>query len=431
MTSSTATAWRSLVILQLLYVVSVLDRGLPVALIEPMKADLGLSEAQIGLVVGGPFALLYAVTAIPMGMLVDRYSRKRVIFFGLAIWSLATAYCGLPRNLGQMLLGRSITAIGEAGLSPAAYSILPQLFPVSRRTFVIALFTMGGAIGSGLSLIFGANLLEFFTNGGGMAWAESAGLKPWQAVFVAAGLIGLPVLLLVPLIHEPPRASVTGRDAPLVPLARLLWNGRSHLIPLFIGFSAAGAATFSAYTWSSTVLIRHFGFEHHEASSTIGIIYLVGPLVGSPLMGMLADYLSRRGRHDAQYVLYMLGASTLGSMLIASLVAGSSTWFLVSLGLFSIVLIPHFGLAMAALSLVTKTENRGRVSASLLLMYSLTTLGGGSLLVGLTTDLIFADPSKVAYSLALCLVLFFGTAVISLGYGRKAFLQSRLDQGEC
>jgi len=126
---SPTRAWYMVILLTILYMFSFLDRTIIVLLIEPIKADLGLSDTQLSLLYGFAFALFYTFLGIPIARMADRRNRRTIIMWGVAIWSVMTAICGITRNFGQLFIARMGVGVGEAALSPAAYSLISDSFP--------------------------------------------------------------------------------------------------------------------------------------------------------------------------------------------------------------------------------------------------------------------------------------------------------------
>ncbi|WP_409456278.1 MFS transporter [Sphingomonas sp. J315] len=148
-------AWFSVTILLLVAIMSYLDRQIISLMVEPIKASLGVSDFEIGLLQGVAFGLFYAVFGLPIGWLVDRYSRRKIIYFGMTLWSLAAGACGLASTYTHLLLARFGVGVGEASLSPAAYSMIADLFPPRRLALALGVFATGSSIGGALAYMAG------------------------------------------------------------------------------------------------------------------------------------------------------------------------------------------------------------------------------------------------------------------------------------
>jgi MFS family permease len=176
-------AWYVVAVLTIAYVFSFIDRQIMNFLVGPIRRDLGISDTQISLLMGLSFAMFYTLFGIPLGRLADTRSRRGIISIGIAVWSLMTVACGMTRNFWQLALTRMGVGVGEAALSPAAYSLIADYFPPTRRATAMSVYSMGIYVGAGLSSILGVDC-------GQVAGQE---LRPaivqarcsWQIVFVA------------------------------------------------------------------------------------------------------------------------------------------------------------------------------------------------------------------------------------------------------
>ena len=157
-------AWYVLLILFLAYTVAYIDRQIMALLIEPIKRDLHISDTQVSLLIGFAFVIFYTFAGIPIGRLADKKNRRVIIATGIFFWSLLTAVCGLARNFWQLFLARIGVGIGESCLSPAAYSLIADYFPKSRRSMAIGLYSSGIYVGAGLALVVGGFVIQLIAN---------------------------------------------------------------------------------------------------------------------------------------------------------------------------------------------------------------------------------------------------------------------------
>lgn len=201
------SAWGMVALLTLAYLFSYIDRTVLGLLVQPIKADIALSDEQLGWLLGPAFAVFYATMGLPLGWLVDRKSRTRLIAAGVALWSLATAASGLARSFPQLFMARMTVGVGEAVLSPAAFSIIADSFPEERRARPIAAYSMAITLGSGLASLIGASVLTWARGAERIVLPLVGAVSPWQATFFAVGLPGLLVALAFLLVREPPRQS--------------------------------------------------------------------------------------------------------------------------------------------------------------------------------------------------------------------------------
>ncbi len=196
-------------VLVLVYVFNFLDRQILSILNDHIKADLGLTDAQMGFLFGTVFAVFYALFGIPLGRLADVWDRRLLISIGLALWSVMTAVSGLARNFTQLAAARVGVGVGEASASPAAFSILSDYFPAARRATVLAIYSSGIYLGAGTGLMIGGQIVDRWD----VSFAGSAtpfGLRGWQVAFFVVGLPGLFLALWVRTLREPVRGSADG-----------------------------------------------------------------------------------------------------------------------------------------------------------------------------------------------------------------------------
>ncbi len=196
-------------VLVLVYVLNFLDRQIITILAEDIKADLGVSDAEIGFLYGTAFAVFYAICGIPLGRLADVWSRRTLIASGLAFWSLMTALSGLARGFGGLAAARIGVGVGEASATPAAFSMLADSFPPRRRATVIAIYSTGIYIGGGLGLMIGGQVVDRWDTAFPPGSAPF-GLKGWQAAYLVVGLPGLLLSLWVRTLREPVRGAADG-----------------------------------------------------------------------------------------------------------------------------------------------------------------------------------------------------------------------------
>ena len=195
-------------VLVLVYIFNFIDRNILSILAEDIKADLAITDAQMGFLYGTVFAVFYAVFGIPLARFADVWTRRNLISIGLSFWSVMTAASGLARSFGVLAACRIGVGIGEASASPAAYSMLSDYYPPARRATVIAIYASGVYIGAGIGIFLGGFILE--------AWATAYpvdppyGLKGWQVAFMMVGLPGILMAIWVRTLREPIRGISEG-----------------------------------------------------------------------------------------------------------------------------------------------------------------------------------------------------------------------------
>ena len=198
-------AWYLVTLLTVAYIFSFVDKYIPALLVEPLKLDLGLSDTQMGLLLGPAFAVLYATLGLPMGWLADRFRRTTLVAMGVTLWSLATIASGLAGSFGRLLLTRVGVGIGDATLAPCALSMISDSFPPARRGRPIALYVAAQSFGAGLAALGGAAALGWANAHSEISLPGFGIVAPWQFTFIAVGTPGLIVAVLLLLMREPAR----------------------------------------------------------------------------------------------------------------------------------------------------------------------------------------------------------------------------------
>ena len=225
-------SWYVLVVLVVVYILNFIDRQILSILAVDIKADLGLTDADMGFLGGAAFAVFYALFGIPLGRLADNWGRVKLLSVGLALWSIMTALSGFARNQAELTMARMGVGVGEATASPTAYSLISDYFPKRQRATALAIYSSGLYIGGGVSLFLGATIVKFwdaaYPQGGPL------GLVGWHAAFVAVGIPGVLVGLWVATLHEPVRGAMDGLVTPAHPAPfRAFASDLSMIVPPF------------------------------------------------------------------------------------------------------------------------------------------------------------------------------------------------------
>ncbi len=229
---ATGYSWYVLSVLVVVYILNFIDRQILSILAVDIKADLGLTDADMGFLGGAAFAVFYALFGIPLGRLADNWSRVKLLSIGLALWSTMTALSGFARDQMTLTFARMGVGVGEATASPTAYSLISDYFPKKQRATALAIYSSGLYIGGGVSLFIGALIVKAWNDaypGGG-----PFDLVGWQAAFLAVGIPGLIVALWVATLREPVRGAMDGVASPSSPAPfRQFAQDLSTIVPPF------------------------------------------------------------------------------------------------------------------------------------------------------------------------------------------------------
>jgi len=422
-------AWRALPILIVLYALSLLDRQVLTLMVGPIKRDLGISDFQVGLLQGLVFAVFYSLAAVPIGWLVDRFPRRPIIWAGVTVWALAASACGLAQNFWSLLIARLGVGAGEAALSPAAYSMLADLFRPSRLAFALSVLMIGSSLGNGLAIGLGGLVVSFAEHGGVLRLPLLGELQSWQFVFLATGLPGLVLGGLIFLVREPVRRDrMKAKGGPSFgETLRFMGSNRRFFTAHFVGFGLLSIVGWGFTSWLPVYMVRAFGWSIGQISLPLALIIGVGGTLGTLLSGWYVDRLFGRGRTDAHlrvYAFIALGMALLG---VAAFQAANPYLFL----LLATPIASSMTLAAtagAALQIVSPNEMRGQVGAMFLLVMNGVGLGLGPTLVGALTDFVFGDEARLGASLTLLFGVLAPLAAATLWLGmrpmREAFARS-------
>ena len=194
---SALSAWYAVIVLLFAYVLSFVDRIIMSLLVIPIQKDLDISDTQMGLLMGLAFAIFYTVVGIPIARLSDVKSRKIIVSIGIFLWSIMTAVCGLARSFLELFLARIGVGVGEATLSPAAYSMIADYFPENKLGKAIAVYQSGALFGSGIAFIIGGAIVGLIVNSSATSLPFLGELQPWQLAFIIVGLPGVLMALVI------------------------------------------------------------------------------------------------------------------------------------------------------------------------------------------------------------------------------------------
>ncbi len=402
-------AWYCVFILMGIYINSFLDRQILSLLVGPIKEDFALSDSQMGFLMGPSFAIFYIVAGLPLGWAADRMSRRWLIGLGQMFWSIASVSFGLGRTYGQLLAARIGVGVGEASLSPSAYSMITDMFPPQRLAFALSVYGMGIFIGGGLALLAGGYVLDFAGEGAVYSLPLVGERKSWQIVFFTIALPTIPLTLLLLSLREPIRRGVgklrmpDGRlETPKVPLVTLVRYVRANFGTVLchnVGFAWLAFSGYGAAAWIPAFYIRLHEWDAAFVGKVLGWTTIIAGPLGILFGGWLGDKLTARGFRDAKMRVGVI-------VCLAWLPFGVLFPLMPNPWLALVVSVPatfigamSWGVAPAAIQEMMPNQLRGQASAIYIFVVNLLGLALGPQIVALMTDYVFRDEMQVHYSL--------------------------------
>ena len=422
---SRTVAWYGVGVLAILQLFSFVDRQALSLLIAPIKAEFGMSDTQVSLVIGLGFAIAYAIAGLPVGRLVDQWSRPALLGLGLSLWSVCTAACGFAGSFAQLALLRAGVGIGEATLTPTVISFLGDYFPPSKRGISFGAFAVSVYVGSGLSLVAGSAILKSLEGVAFVAVPFIGEMKPWQLVFLAIGLPGLLAVPLVLTLFEPRRRhSGSGAAVPGMSLAEVLAHYRRHW-PAFLTQHAASTMMamlfYGVSAWMPEFLRRTYGMPIATAGFSFGMVTVVAGSIGVVSGGSFSDALLRHGHTDARLRATLFAA--LGALPFAAAFALAPSPA-VSLALVFAMVFFTSTISTAGSTGVQDLalpRMRGVAAAVYLFIFNGIGLSLGPTVFAVLTDRVFGDPALLWRSLAVAAPAIAASAAVLALIGLKPY----------
>jgi MFS family permease len=404
-------AWYMVLVLMLCYTLSYADRQILAFLVGPLKQDLHVSDTEVGLLQGMAFALVYTVIGLPMGALADRLNRRNIVAFGVLFWSVATSLSSIARSFLTLALARMGVGIGEATLSPCAFSMITDSFPRERLSSALSTYTMGIQLGSGLALIIGGVVAQTVSHMPPLDIPLLGSIASWRVTFLIVGAPGLLVALLLFTVREPVRRALlldsSGAAVSVSVSQALITIGTRWRSTLGIALMMSCQATcnYALLAWGPAFFERLHAWPKDRTGLVLGLTTLVCGCLGLLAGGRLSDRWQSAGVPDAGLRVGLISLVGLLMTLAPATVLPEAAWTVALLipAVFCIGL--PIGCGYAALQQIFPNQVRGLVSASVIFAVALLGLGGGALLPGLLNDHLFHDERRIGYSITLTVVL--------------------------
>ena len=413
-----ARAWYATVFLMLLYSISYVDRYALSLLAAPISTSLGIPDVQMGLLFGAGFGVVYSLTGLPLAHVIDRYSRVPVVAAGVILWTASTVASGFASSFLVLLLCRSGVAIGEAVLSPAAISLIGDLFTRDKRTLPTSLYVaIAGFMQAGAFVVCGF-AIDLATRA-----AKIVPLAPWRLTLILLGLSGLILgLVFYFTLKEPKRRTEPDSFATPREAAAYFWRERALFGWLFIGMAAMGASGAAFLAWTPTLLIRGFHESTAHAGYLFGSIGAAAALLSAFCWPALMAAGTRLGYRSAPVLLLATG---LGIAIVSIAVIGATDSVTVMMGA---VALAMFGVGASGIlppliiQYVSPSRMRGRLIAINFMASSLIGLPIGPPLAAAIAGTFYTGPRALGYAMTAIAALCAPVATIAILLSRRRYI---------
>jgi MFS family permease len=403
---SPARSWWAIFVFMIALMFNFLDRQLMTLLITPIKADFGLSDTEVSLLIGFAFVLFYVLAGIPMARLIDRGPRKWIVAGAVSFWSLMTAACGLAHNFTHLLIARMLVGVGESCNAPGTYSMTSDMFPREKLAKPIAVVGIGQIAGQGVALLVGGWLILELSAIGPQTFPIVGTLKPWQMTFIIVGLPGvLWALLMLATVPEPPRREGAGARTPgFSETVGFLWQRKSAYAPMFLANAVKAMLSFGVTVWSPVFFERKFNMAPGEPGPTLGLIAIIVSPIGLLIGGWMAEKMAMNGVKDANMrMVYYVTIPLIPVAVLFPIV--EQQWLAFTLVGASLMFgAMGSGPASAAIQAVTPGRMRGTTTAIYIAIYNVIGYGVGPLIVGWFNDNVFGEQGIASSMVVLALI---------------------------
>ncbi|MFK0033642.1 MFS transporter [Pseudomonas monteilii] len=417
--------WYAVGCLMAFYAISMVDRFILSAVAQPVTQSLQLSNTQMGLLLGAGFAILYSIAGVPVAYLIDRGNRSRIILVGVFIWSLMTAASAFTVDFTTLIICRAGVAIGEAVLTPAAMSLIGDMFQRKERALPTSFYMATGNIMATGAFLIGGAVYQF---AGGQQMIPE--MEPWRFTLFAVSLPGfLMVLLFALTVREPARvqgeSSNQSTHSDLMPFLSI---NRGMFIPFLIATGFISSLTLGIISWGPTLLVRLHELTASHASYVFGSVGLPASVFGTMTLPWIASKLQKGGRPDGIILILFVAVTLPVLAVIAGLLSGIY-WLLVASFAVCMMFLPSISvLTCLAMQMISPSRLRARTVAVNLLVINLFGYTVGPFLSGLLADKVFSGPTAIAYALATMAAFIGPFALIGFALSRRKFGQMMTNQ---
>lgn len=382
--------------------ISYVDRMILSVLVDPLQRELGIGDAQLSLLQGAAFAIVYVFAGLPLGVLADRKTRRNLIIVGAIIWTTGTLLCGLAPSFGTLFAARILVGIGEAALAPAAASMISDSFPAHQRGTALGVFMMGMVVGGPGAVGVGGALLSYAQSGAFVGFPILSGLTDWRVVLVVVGILGFIIPTLMLTVREPKRQE-RETEASVAAVIAHVRSERVLLLALLLGVALLSVGDYGLYSWAPSVMSREFEWSPDKIGGYFTLITTITGILGAVLGGVFSDAAAKRFGEQARFKV-AAGAALVGAFAAACIAGPRPEYVLFGLGLWT--LASSFGAigGIAALQQAMPNEMRGIAMSFVAFCNTLLGLGIGPTIVASVTEFGFERPEAVGLAIALVVV---------------------------
>jgi len=424
---SLGRAWYVVILLATLYALSFIDRFILALLVVPLSAEFDLVDTQMGLLLGAGFAFVYSLAGLPLANLLDQRQRRLIVVGGALVWSLATVMSGYANSFEMLAVCRAFVAIGEAVLSPAAISLIADMFPRNKRSLPVSLYaSVAPVMGVGSFIVGGAALQLAGLIGPAIA------LSPWRMTLVIVGIPGiLLALLFLITVREPPRQQAAGSDERTDLAAFLVYLRRNVtlFLPLFLGIGSGAIVSYGIVSWTPTLLIRAYGVSAAHAGYMFGMVVGSAALAAAFIWPIIARRISTPGTADGLMRSLLAGTLIAIPFLLFVPFASNSVALLVALGLGNFMLASYGILTSLSIQSYGQSRMRARLTATYLLFSNVLGATLGPLLVPVAAKWWPDDPHALGYGMTVVGVLILPAVAFLFWVSLRAAKRTSLADG--
>ncbi|PMS15456.1 MFS transporter [Trinickia dabaoshanensis] len=382
-------------------ILSYVDRQILSLLVQPVRADLNISDTQISVLHGFAFVISYSLLGIPLGRYADVANRRDMIIVGILWWSAATVACGFAGSFAELFAARVVVGIGEAALAPASVSMLCDSFRERRRGTALGVYNTSIFLGIGASIVIGGIVLGLMRNAENVTLPFFGTIRTWQAAFVFVGLPGFVIAGLLATVREPRRHVKASKAPPFIETIRHFKNHRRVMTCQIAGFAMIALAAYGMGSWMPAFFIRVHHWTATHAAIAYGLAVTIGGTLGVLTGGVVGDKWGNKGRADARLILAAGAALCWTPSVLFAVFTEHGNLGIVALAganFFSSVAI---GQGITAMQDVVPDWMRGQAMAIFMLTINLLGPGVGPTAIALVTQHIFDNEAAVGRAIAI------------------------------